>query len=272
MPELAEVEVARRHLERWWSQRAAEQVLLYAPPRLKAGDADELDDLLKHPLAAIKRRGKQLIATFTDDDRTLLIHFKLTGKITRGDTPKPKDVQLAWLLPETGWLRLQDSRRLSELHVLTPAQLAAYPPLVNMGPEPHDLRDADHLRQRLGRGKKRLKDTLLDQATIAGVGNIAISELFWRLKIPPELPTNELTDEQVAALYQEMPIYFDALIASSEHIEDFVYLSEGAEENPFDAYDREGLPCNRCQTPIARATFGGRSTYYCPTCQVPKNS
>jgi formamidopyrimidine-DNA glycosylase len=269
MPELAEVEVARRHIERWWKGQRASAVKLAAPNFLRAGSPERLEALLtKHPLSALERRGKHLIASFEGDDARLLLHFKLTGKITRGEVPKARDLRMAWHLPDTGWLRFQDARRLGEAHLLEADEFAQYAPLLNMGPEPHDLADGEALGARLGNGKGRLKDRLLDQTVIAGVGNIAISELFWRLKLVPDMRVDQLTADQRDALVAEMPVYFDWLIATSEHIEDFVYLSEGAEDNPFSAYDREGLPCLRCETPIERLTFGGRSTYWCPACQV----
>lgn len=270
MPELAEVEVARRHIERWWRGQRADSVRLAGPKCLRAGTPAALEKLLmSYPLKAIERRGKYLFASFDGDDSRLIIHFKLSGKITRGDTDKVPDLRIAWHLPETGWLRFQDVRAMGELHLLTADEFAAYAPLNNMGPEPHDIPDGEALGARLGKGKGRLKDKLMDQSVVAGVGNIAISELFWRLQIPAECAVNQLTASQRDLLAIEMPLYFDWLIESSQHIENFVYLSEGAEENPFSAYDREGLPCLRCETPIERLTFGGRSTYHCPVCQAP---
>jgi formamidopyrimidine-DNA glycosylase len=273
MPELAEVEVARRHIERWWRGQKATTVKLAAPKCLRAGTPEALEALMtQHALDHVERRGKQLIACFEGTDTRLLIHFKLTGKITRDEQEAgAPDLRMAWHLPQTGWLRMQDKRALGELHLLTAEEFAAFRPINEMGPEPHDLQNGAELRRRIGKGKGKLKAKLLDQTVLAGVGNIAISELFWQLKLWPELRVDQLDEATADALVAAMPPYFDDLIASSEHIENFIYLSEGLEENPFSAYGRMGEPCKRCETKIEMLTFGGRSTYYCPTCQTKPN-
>ncbi len=161
----------------------------------------------------------------------------------------------------------KDSRRLGQVEVFDTGELADYEPLQRMGPEPTDL-DADLLAEQLP-PKRRLKDALLDQSVVAGVGNIAISEVFWRLELPPDVRSNELSDAQIARLAEELPRYFDQLI-DDQMADEIVYLGEGKSKNPFDVYAREGEECPRCATPIVRAKIGGRSSYFCEVCQPPE--
>ncbi len=264
MPELAEVEIVRRNLTRWWVGRAADAIALYDPAALTRGDAAALDAAMRRPARAARRRGKYLLVDL-GDDLTLLFHFRMTGKIAPiiNDTTISR---LAWRLPEVGWLAFQDSRRLGEVALHDAASLAAHPALSSMGPEPHELPDGDALGARLTRGARPLKDALLDQRVIAGVGNIAISEVFWRLGLHPEVRCDALDAQARHALARELPAYFDWLVADQQ-ADELYYLSQGKVDNPFTVYRRDGQPCPRCASAIARHVRQGRSTYYCPQCQ-----
>jgi formamidopyrimidine-DNA glycosylase len=263
MPELAEVEVARRNLERWWSGRPATQVMVYDPRLLVGTTAEEVSRALGKPLDRIERRGKYLIAHFPGDEH-LVFHFRMTGKIIRADVPQQKFTRLAWLIPDTGWLLFKDQRCLGTVEYIGPGELAAYSPLSSMGPEPYDL-DGANLRALLP-PNRQLKAALMDQNVIAGIGNIAISELFWRVRIAPLARVKDLTQTQFDALAEELPRYFDEVIATSM-ADEIIYLEERGGENIFECYGREGEPCKRCATPIERITTGGRSSYFCPSCQ-----
>lgn len=274
MPELAEVEVARRNLVRWWEGRAAGEVLVLDPKLLVATDEGALVEVLQTPLEAMKRRGKYLIGHF-EDGRAVVFHFRMTGKIIRCDRPEARFARLAWYvapgtgpggaLQEGGWLVFKDQRRLGHVELFEPGALAGYAPLAMMGPEPYDL-TVEAFRARVS-PRRNLKAALLDQSVVAGVGNIAITELFWRSKIAPRAKMGELSEAQVAALVEDMPRYFDEVIAVSQ-ADEIVYLEEGNAENTFDVYGREGEPCPRCAATIVREVIGGRSSFYCPSCQA----
>ena len=272
MPELAEVEIVRRNLERWWSAPAAEVVVV--DPELvrdgeagEAGGAEVLEARLRDGVPTMRRRGKHLIAAF-DEGSAVVFHFRMTGKIVLGD-PQARFARLAWRVPDVGWLVFLDPRRLGHVDLLPPGGLADYAPVARMGPEPHGL-DGSTLRERVG--ARGLKHALLDQAVIAGVGNIAVSEVLWRLGLPPDAHASALSEAQWDALAAEMPRYFDSVI-EAEQADEVRYLSEGrADEHVggdglFDVYGREDDPCRRCATPVVRVRVAGRSSYYCPNCQ-----
>lgn len=264
MPELAEVEIARENVARWWQDRTATEVHILDQKILGGADAAALESALKRRLVAMHRRGKYLIAEL-EGGQHVVFHFRMTGKIVRSDVESGRFARLAWLVPEVGWLLFKDQRRFGRVELLEAGELAAYAPLLAMGPEPHGLRVED-LQKRL-RGKRTLKAALLDQKVIAGVGNIAVSEVFWRIGLAPDIRVDELNDEQLAALVADLPVYFDAVIEASR-ADEIVYLEEGgAAENIFAVYGRKGEPCPRCETPIEREVIASRSSFFCPACQ-----
>lgn len=266
MPELAEVEIARQNVERWWKDRRATEVHILDPKILGGAEAGLVEDALRQPLVAMHRRGKYLLAELASGQH-LVFHFRMTGKIVRSDVESGRFARLAWLVPESGWLLFKDQRRFGRVELLEPGALAHYAALVAMGPEPHGLRVED-LQARL-RGKRTLKAALLDQKVIAGVGNIAVSEVFWRIGLAPDIRVDELNGAQLEALVADLPVYFDEVIEASR-ADEIVYLEEGGEaENIFSVYGRKDEPCARCETPIAREVIASRSSFYCPACQGP---
>ncbi len=262
MPELAEVEIVRRNLERWWT-RPASDLILDDPELLRDGTPEGLRKAFLTATPELRRRGKYLLFDF--GEHTVVAHFRMSGKIVLEPQPSGRFARLSWAVDD-GWLVFKDPRRLGHVELYPSADLPdAYPALAKMGPEPLDL-PGPELAARLS-PRRRLKDALLDQKVVAGVGNIAISEIFWRLSLPPDVKVAALADDDVAALAAELGRYFRQLIEVQSG-DEVVYLGEGAHaDNPFDVYDREGSPCSRCGTRIDRETIGGRSSYFCPRCQ-----
>lgn len=265
MPELAEVEVARTRVESWWSGRAATELRVHDAEVITRKDELDVRELFTSTVGGVRRRGKYLIIDF--ERGHAVFHFRMTGKITLSEVPARRFTRLSWLVEEAGWLVFDDARRLGEVVVMSDDPLTHHAPLLEMGPEPHALSSGEQLKERLGGTRRKLKDALLDQGVVAGVGNIAISELFWRAQLAPTLRADEATLEQLDALVAQMPLYFDWLV-QDQMADEIIYLSEGKARNPFSMYAREGEACPRCQAAIERATFGGRSTYFCPVCQA----
>lgn len=263
MPELSEVEIVRRNLSEWWRSPATE-VRVLDEAVLTFGRPELLHELLRGAAPTMDRRGKYLIARF-EGDRALIFHFRMTGKIVRSAEPEPRFARLAWTGAGDDWLVFKDARRLGHVEVFDTGELADYLPLQRMGPEPHGL-TGPALAARLS-PRRRLKDALMDQSVIAGVGNIAISEVFWRLELAPDVKVDALAEAQIAALADELPRYFDELL-EDQMDDEVIYLGEGKAENPFAVYGREHESCSRCGGTVARKMVGGRSSYYCSKCQT----
>lgn len=267
MPELAEVENVRLNLEAWWQGRRAVEI----DEGLDEGLLVEttLDRVRGVLLGArcldVRRRGK-VLAVELQGGEVLAFHFMMTGKIVRRPRPEARHSRMAWRIDGDGWLHFVDPRRLGSLRCMSVEALERWEGWAGLGPEADEV-DAEELAGRLSGTKRRLKDALLDQRVIAGVGNIAVSELFWRAGLPPEVRCDELTWEQIAALAAELPRYFSWLL-QAQRSDEIRYLGEGAgTDDPFEVYGRQGQPCPRCREAIVRIRSGGRSTYYCPRCQ-----
>ena len=266
MPELAEVEVVRRNLVDWWEGRAASEVRLLDEDLPKESAPEQFVDALRRVVTEIRRRGKYLICAFADAS-SVVFHFRMTGKIIRCASPDVDYARAGWRVDETGWLVFKDQRRLGEARVFEAGEIDEYAPLQRMGPEPEDV-TLQHLRDHCS-DRRMLKTALLDQSIVAGVGNIAVSELFWRLQFAPGVKCGELTDEQMQALIEEMPRYFNEIIDFSM-ADEIRYIEEAgaaSEKSPFQVYGREGEECPRCFDTIEKIRVGGRSSYFCRRCQ-----
>lgn len=264
MPELAEVEVVRRNLSTWWMS-ASTEVIVHDPDVLHGASTEQLIDTLRQSPSQFVRRGKYLICLFDAHEPWLVFHFRMTGKIVLSDDPSPRFARLSWCLAPHQWLVFKDPRRLGSVQWHGAGPWSDDDVFQRMGPEPESW-TVDDL-QALSSSKALLKSKLLDQQVVAGIGNIAICELFWRLRFPPKIRCQALSLSQMHALIEETNRYFEWLIDDQQSPE-IIYLQEGKGEHPFDVYGRENEPCKRCQAPIERMTVSGRSSYFCPICQA----
>lgn len=159
MPELPEVEIGRRNLERWWEGRAAEEVAVLDEKLLVETEPDRLVEALQQQLVDAGRQGKYLLMEMADDS-TVMFHFRMTGKIVRNDGPEPEYARLSWRLPEFGWLCFVDMRRLGDARVFEPGEVDNYESLVEMGPDPMEM-SAGEWREVLPE-RRMLKTAMLD--------------------------------------------------------------------------------------------------------------
>lgn len=268
MPELPEVEIACRNLEAWWQGRAATDVVVVDEKPLRDTEPDILVAALAQRAERIDRHGKYTVVHLADGS-TLIVHFRMTGKIVRCDEPKPKYARLAWKVDGTGWLVFKDQRRLGTVRLLAPGEFAEYEPIQKMGPDALEV-TGERLRERLP-ARRMIKTALMDQEVIAGLGNIAAIEIMWRMGLAPRTKCGALSDAQYDELAETIVEFLEYVIAV-EQGDEVVYLEESRADNPFDVYGREGEDCPRCGTKIERVKVGGRSSYYCPICQPLNHS
>jgi formamidopyrimidine-DNA glycosylase len=136
-----------------------------------------------------------------------------------------------------------------------------------LGPDPlADGIDVDRLAERLGRTRRSIKEALLDQKLLPGVGNIVATEALWRARVDPRARANRLGRADVEAIARGVLESVRETIAREEAPE-IRYVEEGG-ENPFAIYAREGEPCPRDRARLERLVQGGRSTVFCPRCQT----
>jgi len=258
MPELPEVERAARRIRRAIVGRTIARARLLHPALERRIAPRALSSLRGHAITAVEQRAKHQLLVL-DDGRALHVHFRMSGdwKLDHAGDDLPRSARAAIDFTDGTRLLLIDPRALSSIVLL--AKGAA--PFEALGPDPSAENFDDALAASLARRSAAIKPSLLDQRVAAGVGNIYAAEALWEARIDPRTPAKSLTRPQVRALAGAIRAVLDRGRARGRR------YREGA--SAFRVYDREGEPCPRCDTPIARIVQGGRSTCFCPHCQGP---
>ena len=274
MPELPEVETIRLALEPHVVGRRFEHVDINDPRLVRPYEpiavAAELEG---ERVAALDRRGKYLIVRF-ESGRALLVHLRMTGSfLTSTDgSPLPEDAhrRAVVTLDDGSDLAYRDVRRFGTWHLLEPEEVDPYLQR-RLGGEPLERAfTAKRLAERLEGRRAPIKAALLDQRTVAGLGNIYVDEALWRAKLHPLRPAGSLAAEEIAALTKAIREALRAGIArQGASLRDYSKPDgrRGRMQERFKVYGREGEPCLRCGTPIDKIRAGGRGTWYCPGCQ-----
>jgi formamidopyrimidine-DNA glycosylase len=274
VPELPEVETVRRKLAPLLEGRMLARVQI-SDERLTRPRPPELvaRELEGERVENVSRRGKYLVVRF-DSGRALLIHLRMTGSLryapagTLADDPYRRAVVT---LDDGSDVAYRDVRRFGTWVVLEPAEIDSYVD-ARLGQEPLEARfRARDLARRLAGRRAPVKAAILDQRTVAGMGNIYADEALWRARIHPRTPAGQLTLGEVRALHRGIRRALEAGIAhQGSTLRDYALPdgSSGSMQREFKVYGRSGEPCDRCGTPIEKIRVAGRGTWYCPTCQT----
>lgn len=266
MPELPEVEIARRNLERWLEEApvtAAEA----DRTRIFRGANRQAFLRLRGRLAFAERRGKTLLLGF-EQNQGLLSHLGMTGKWVRRPEGQREPYSRARLrLADGSVLHYRDPRLFGRIKPAPADALLSLPEVTQLGPDPL-LETVDGLRLAgcFGKSRTPLKVALLDQRRLAGLGNIHAAEALWRAKLSPLRPVSSLKPQE----WRRLATAIRAVIRFAlqrEDDEDIAYVEEPGTPNPFRVYGRAGKPCLRCRTTIRSVPQAGRTTYFCPRCQ-----
>ena len=257
MPELPEVESAVRRLRRSLVGRTIADVKLLHPALRRRLSPARARSLRGATIASVERRGKHQLVLL-NDGRVVHAHFRMTGDWTIDTVTDelPRFARAAISLDDGSRVVLDDPRALSTLDV-HPAGAA---PALGLGPEPSDpALTAESLHAVLAKRRGPIKPVLLDQRVIAGLGNIYAAESLWHARMAPMTPASSLSEKRIASLLRAIR----AVIAKATGAR---YTDSSVSR--LAVYDREGKRCRRCGTPVERIVQAGRSTYYCPGCQV----
>jgi formamidopyrimidine-DNA glycosylase len=270
VPELPEVEYARRQLHRAMHGARIERVLARRPDlRYPLGD-DFIPRLQRQKVAAVRRRAKYLLVEFASGD-TLLMHLGMSGSF-RVLRKGPEEERLAhdhvvFEMSSGCAVVFNDPRRFGFMNVLSPGDVAGHPALAALGPEPLAREfDPDALARALARRKTSLKITLSDQRVVAGLGNIYVVEALHRARLSPKRRASTLVTRRGAPKREAATL----VAAIKATLEDAIANSHATYgEDRFRVYDKEGKRCPRrgCGGTIVRIVQGGRSTFFCPVCQ-----
>jgi formamidopyrimidine-DNA glycosylase len=272
VPELPEVETVRRRLAPVLEGRSLERVVI-ADVRLTrpVDPAPVAAELEGERVARVDRRGKYLIVRF-ESGRALLVHLRMTGAFLVGAHDDDPHRRAVVRLDDGTAIAYRDVRRFGTWLLLEPEEVDAYLDS-KVGREPlADAYRAKHLAERLRGRRAPVKAAILDQRTVAGVGNIYADEALWRARVHPLTPAAALEPDEVAAVYRGIRAALRAGIERQGSTLRDYRLPDGAEggaQHEFKVYGRGGEPCDRCGTPIDKIRVAGRGTWYCPACQRP---
>jgi formamidopyrimidine-DNA glycosylase len=259
VPELPEVEHAARTLARATSgNRIRRARLLHAYVGRNLSKA-RLQRLAGRSIVRVDRRGKHQLAVL-DDGSTLHVHFRMSGDwvVCPPGVELPPFARFVLELEGGSRVVLTDPRALASVELLTPGTTLA----TLLGPDAVSTEfDAAHLRRALAKRRIAIKLALLDQRIVAGIGNIYAAEALWMARLDPRVPASRLGEREAERLVRAIRRVLARGSDGSGR-----YSATGVLR--LNVYDREGKPCLRCGTQIARFVQGTRSTYWCPGCQV----
>jgi formamidopyrimidine-DNA glycosylase len=270
MPELPEVEHIARQLRDELVGRTIATACVAWPRSIAGLDPREFESRVAgQRVTEIGRRGKYLLVWLSGAD-VLAVHRRMSGNLIF-DPPSAEAtyIRVRFGLDDGRELAFSDPRKFGRLWLGTRADLAAM--LGALGPEPlGDAFTPEALAARLRGRNRAIKTALLDQTVIAGLGNIYADEALFRAGIHPLRPAAALTQTEIAALHAGIQ---RALLLGIEHAGTTfgrhrdVYNQAGFNAEHLDVYRRQGQPCKRCGTAIARLVVAQRGTHVCPVCQ-----
>jgi formamidopyrimidine-DNA glycosylase len=274
MPELPEVETVRSRLEPKLVGRRFDDVEIFDSRLTRPfAPAEVAAELVGERVAAVARRGKYLIVRF-ESGLVLLIHLRMTGSLVHsrnGAGAADTHSRAVVRLDDGSDVTYRDVRRFGTWLVLAADELDDYL-AARLGLEPLGREfTARDLGVQLAERRAPVKAALLDQRTLAGVGNIYADEALWRARVDPRRPAGELAEPEVRALHRGVRRALEAGIKrQGATLRDYRMPdgSAGRMQHEFKVYGREGEPCRRCRAPIEKTRVAGRGTWFCPNCQL----
>jgi formamidopyrimidine-DNA glycosylase len=278
MPELPEVEVVRRGVDRWATARTiAETEVLYPRSirRSPGGAAAIKGALTGDSFRCASRRGKYLWLPLTGkDELALVVHLGMSGQVlmqpVAADDEKHLRVRITFADHERE-MRFVDQRTFGGLY-LDEVRNGVPVSIEHIARDPLDPQFDASATARLIRSKEtEIKRVLLDQSVVSGIGNIYADEALWRSRLHGRRSTRKLSQTRVLELLAHSQDVMHAALAQGGTSFDSLYVNVNGESGYFDrsldAYGREGEPCHRCGAPMRREAFMNRSSFSCPRCQ-----
>lgn len=275
MPELPEVEHVCKELQKIVARKRIETAELLRQrlaPDIKPNAFSK--KLAGATINFIHRRGKHILIDL-DNGRTLIVHLRMSGRfmLLSSDDPDPKFTHAVLYFDDGTRLVFQDQRHFGLMKIVETKDLFEAKELSKLAPEPFsDEFTAEYLAAKMKGSKRVLKEFLLDQTKVCGVGNIYASEAMYLSGINPTKLAGNISKPKIPVLFANIrDVLRDASSMMEKIIPDPSVIGEGVYgrdvESRWHVYDREGEPCAKCESPIRRIKQGARSTYYCSKCQ-----
>lgn len=272
MPELPEVETVCRTLRERLRGATILQVRVIEGRLRRPVAGDFAARLEGRRVAAVTRRGKYIV-TELEGAWTWVTHLGMSGKLTFREpgASVEKHDHLVFTLDRGGELRYHDPRRFGLCVALPSAELDAWPPFAGLGVDPLGRGfTGDYLYGFLHRSRRTVRDLLLDQQIVCGLGNIYVNEVLFRVGARPTRRSHRISRELSARLVREIrSLLREAIRWRGSSVSDYRDGNDhrGGFQWRLQVYDRKGGPCYRCGAPIKRIGRGNRGVFYCPGCQ-----
>lgn len=275
MPELPEVEHVSRSLNELVKGRT---ITLAALLRNRLAPDITPDEFAKRLSSAtinfIHRRGKHILFDL-NNDLTLIVHLRMSGRFSflNAETEDPKFTHAIFYFGDEMRLVFDDQRHFGLMKVVETSVLDDTKELKKLAPEPFSEEfSAAYLKTALKSSKRTLKEFLLDQTKVCGLGNIYASEALFAARIDPRTIAEKLSANEASRLYDSIRgVLTEAIEHSLRKAVDPQNIEGGYYDGDIDkgwlVYNREKEPCFNCKSPVLRLKQGGRSTFYCQRCQ-----
>jgi formamidopyrimidine-DNA glycosylase len=278
--ELPEVEVVRRDLEKDVVGRKVTEAEVRPSKNAmrvirRHGKRREFTDrLVGRKFTKAERRGKYVLLHLDNTD-VLVVHFGMSGQFVRGNkrVPLPPHTHVVMTFQQGGDLRFVDPRTFGEMFVTASDELGKVKELQHIAIDPLDhVFTWNAFGAALAERAAKMKQLLMDQKFISGLGNIYSDEVLFAAGLRYDRLSDSLSSQEVRRLYRAMQeVLQDAIRFRGTTLDDEAYLDlfgkPGEFQNELKVYGRTGLPCRRCRTPIQAVKISGRNAYFCPQCQ-----
>ena len=272
MPELPEVETICRGLRSHLRGRRIMRVDVFEP-RLRNMIDPRLPACVRgKTIVDVRRRAKYILIQL-EKKNVWVFHLGMSGKLIHvaSATPKQKHDHIVATLDNGQQLRYHDPRRFGLSIVVNEAELDELSQLRHLGLDPFNAQfHGEYLYSFTRRSKRRIRDLLLDQQVVAGIGNIYANEILGRVGVRPTARSSRLTREtvmRIASMIQT--VLNEAIRWCGTSFSDYRDADDkfGEFQNHLRVYDRDGEACRICPSTIKRVALGNRSAFYCPSCQ-----
>jgi formamidopyrimidine-DNA glycosylase len=273
VPELPEVETIAADLRPHLVGRTIVRCDLRFPTIVRHPEPEQfVDAIAGRRIESLRRRGKYMLLGL-GQDLALVVHLGMTGQLRLCDSSAPiaDHTHAIFELDDGKQLRYRDPRRFGRLLLGTEVDLLMARALPRLGPEPIDPDfDAGQLYRALRRRRAPLKAVLLDQSTLAGVGNIYADESLYRARIRPDRMASRVSRKSAERLHESLRSSLETAIrnrGSSVDTYRDAWGELGGQQEALQVYGRAGEPCFTCGRPLASVRIGGRTTVFCRRCQ-----
>lgn len=272
MPELPEVENVKRRLAPCLAGRTILNAVVYRSVVAYPAEKKFLVAVQGREIADTQRRGKFLILLLKDGGK-IVVHLRMTGRLRINASQEPFEphTHVVFYLSDGKELRFADTRRFGRVWLIEKDEEDVYTGMDKLGLEPFDERlTPAYLEEAFSRRRIAVKQALLEQTVVAGIGNIYADETLYEAGIRPDRNVSSLNGEEWQKIVGSIRRMLAAAVIgrNASARAEYEKMAE-----PYDgrfrlrAYGRENRPCESCGGPIARVKIGGRSSFFCPNCQ-----